>query len=284
MPELPEVEIIARELHRAVRGQKILSVETSWSKLFNRSPGGFARARRELVGKTIKKAVRLGKRIFVYLSGDILWVTHLKMTGGFLYRPQHSNSDGRRSGMLRRKHVRAEFRLSRGTLYFSDIRKFGRMIVGRSEVILKHKDIISLAPDPFQISPSDLAVALKKKIIPIKQALLDQKIISGIGNIYADEILWAAKIHPLTPARDIGESSVKSIISHGQQILKNSIVSGGTSMRDFRNTKGEEGGYLALCNVYGREGKKCRRNCGAHIIKITIGARSARFCPRCQKI
>ncbi|HEY4524130.1 MAG TPA: bifunctional DNA-formamidopyrimidine glycosylase/DNA-(apurinic or apyrimidinic site) lyase [Candidatus Paceibacterota bacterium] len=272
MPELPEVETVARELNRAIHGQKILAVETSWPKLFSRSPGGLARARRELTARTIKKVVRSGKRIFIYLSNDILWITHLKMTGAFLWGGKAKEN----------RFVRAKFRLSRGTLYFSDIRKFGRMIVGKCEAILKHKDIVGLAPDPFQISHPTLRDALRKKSIPIKQALLDQKVIAGIGNIYADEILWASKIHPLLSAHNINEKNIKSIIAHARRILKKSIKYGGTSMRDFKNTKGEKGGYLTFCNVYMRENKNCRRNCGDTINRIMIGSRSTRFCPKCQ--
>ncbi|MDP3956632.1 MAG: bifunctional DNA-formamidopyrimidine glycosylase/DNA-(apurinic or apyrimidinic site) lyase [bacterium] len=318
MPELPEVETVARELDRAISGQKILAVKTSWPKIFSRSPGGFTRTRRELLGKTIQKVARSGKRIFIYLSphlpensrgsatgmnghhrnphrmvqypngkwgglsGDVIWVTHLKMTGLFLYQPRHSYIL-KNVRMSWGKHVRAEFKLSRGMLYFSDIRKFGRMIVGKREVILKHKDIVSLAPDPFQISLDRLKAALQKRTIPIKQALLDQKVIAGIGNIYADEILWAAKIHPLLVARNINEKNIKNIIAHARRILKKSIKYGGTSMRDFKNIKGVKGGYLAFCKVYGREGKSCKRNCGDTINRIVIGSRSTRFCPKCQR-
>ena len=372
MPELPEVETVVRELNRALRGQKILAVKTSWpgpilqntsardigqflpdreaarrsylestspmprqrngrnwpypfglrqfsrtavlrlrrsslttpslprladtrkllatrtgrilengSWIFSRSSGGFSRAKRELVGRTIQKVSRSGKRIFIYLSGDVIWVAHLKMTGAFFYLSQHTNIL-ENVGMLWGKYVRAEFKLSRGSLYFSDIRKFGRMIVGKRETIIKHKDILGLAPDPFQISHSTLRDTLRRRSIPIKQALLDQKVIAGIGNIYADEILWASKIHPLLAARAVKENDTKKIIIHARRILKKSIQYGGTSMRDFKNTRGEKGGYLAFCNVYMRENKKCRRNCGETINRIVIGSRSARFCPKCQ--
>jgi formamidopyrimidine-DNA glycosylase len=159
------------------------------------------------------------------------------------------------------------------------------MLVGKRDKLLRHKDILSLALDPFQISSDALLSALKKRSISIKQALLDQKIISGIGNIYADEILWATKIYPLMPARLLKEFHVRDILLAGRRIMKKSIEKGGTSMRDFRNTKGEKGGYLALCKVYGREGEKCLRNgsCVGIVERIVIGTRSARFCPKCQK-
>lgn len=302
MPELPEVETVARELKRVLQGQKVLNIQSSWPKIFSRSAGGFARAKKELIGKTIKKVERSGKRIFIYLSNsprggqakaglsyrrqaeadDLLWITHLKMTGAYLYQTHHS-SILQNTRMVWDRHIRAEFKLSHGTLYFSDIRKFGRMLVGKREEILEHKDIASLARDPFQITAHEILMALKKKSIPIKQALLDQKVISGIGNIYADEILWATKISPYRMAKLLKETHIKDIIKHARLIMQKSIAHGGTSMRDFINTQGEKGGYLTFCNVYGREGKKCRRNCGATVKRIVISTRSARFCPKCQK-
>lgn len=272
MPELPEVETVARELNRVLKGQKILSVESFWPGLFSRSPGGLARAKRNLIGRVIQKVARRGKRIFIYLSGDTLLAVHLKMTGTFLWDQKTKND----------RFIRAKFFLTRGTLYFSDIRKFGRMIVGSKAELLRHKDIAAIAPDPFQISVEAFAPALNRRSIPIKQALLNQEVISGIGNIYADEILWAAEISPFISARLIKNINVKNIITHAKRIMLASIAHGGTSMRDFKNTKGERGGYFALCNVYGREGGACRRNCGGIIKRVVIGTRSARFCPKCQ--
>src|SRR3989344_2915592 len=273
MPELPEVETVARSLNKKVRGQKILSAKTSWPRHFSRSPGGFAHFAREARGRVIKSISRRGKRIVFRLSGGKLLVAHLKMTGAFLYGVAGEGD----------RFTRVVFKLSRGTLYFSDIRKFGRFIFGNVAEVESSEDVKNIGPDPFSATATEFERRFRMRRGSIKNTLLNQSVISGIGNIYADEILHRTRIHPLTGTERLSRRQLGAIRAAAIKILKRSCAAGGTSMRDFRNTEGKPGGYIALCRAYGREGESCLFRCGGKIVRLKLGARSAHFCPKCQK-
>ena len=275
MPELPEVETVARDLRSKILGARILGVRTIWPKHWSRSPGGFSRFARDVNGRTIRAVRRLGKRVVIELSGGKKLLAHLKMTGNFLWNEAGENN----------KHIRAVFSLSSGTLYFSDIRKFGRFIYGTDAELFRLKDISRLGPDPLELTSKDFIARFSGRRGRIKQALLNQEIVSGIGNIYADEILHAAGINPEMRVERLNASRIEAISRHAKRILLASIKARGTSMRDFRDTSGDKGNYIGLCKVYGREGKAClRRGCNGSIVRKTVGARSAHFCLTCQKI
>ena len=273
MPELPEVETVARSLNKKVRGQKILSVWTSWPRHFSRSPGGFTRFAREAKGKVVLDVSRRGKRIIFRLNGGKLLVAHLKMTGIFLWGVAGEGN----------KFTRMKIVLSRGTLYFSDIRKFGRFIFGDVAEVESSEDVKNIGPDPFSATAVEFERRLRARRGGIKNTLLNQVVVSGIGNIYADEILHRTHIHPLTEVERLSSGQISGIRASAIKILKHSIAAGGTSMRDFRNTEGKPGGYITLCRAYGREGESCLFRCGGKIVRLKLGARSAHFCPKCQK-
>ena len=177
------------------------------------------------------------------------------------------------------------FQLSGGKmLAFSDLRKFGKVELWRTEELINSKEIKKLGPEPLEKS---FTFKIFKKVLEnkkgkIKQVLMDQGIIAGIGNIYSSEILWEAKINPFKKASELSGEELKKVYRAVQKILKKAIKAKGESFSDFRRIFGEKGGFDPLRKVYGREGKSCSR-CRAKIEKVKIGSRSAYYCPVCQK-
>lgn len=270
MPELPEVETVARDLNEKIGGRKIVGLETNWPKHFSRSRGGFKAFQAAVLHKEIKEIFRRGKQVIFHLHGGTFFSVHLKMTGNLLVNPPDSES---------KKHIHVRFVLSEGDrLAFSDIRKFGRISLTDRE------SVDASAPDPFEISRAGLQNLFRKQKGRIKDFLLKQEKVSGIGNIYADEILHASGIHPRTPTGNIPEKKVAELWGHARAILSQAIELRGTSMRNFRDTEGRKGEFKGLCKVYGREGDPClRKSCGGVIQRELVGNRSAHFCPSCQK-
>ena len=307
MPELPEVETTARALNKLVRGRKIKKVWTDWPKYFrSKSEIVFKKC---VVGRKILSVRRIGKNVVFDLSGDHVLVIHQKMSGHLLvgaWKKQHgkwrSDEDGLKEQWENQKWVpeapknspfwdpknrfiRLIFFLDHGEmLALSDLRRFAKVLCGPKEEILGLPDFENLGPDP---TARNFTFEKFKKLFEgkrgkIKQVLLDQSFIAGIGNIYADEILWKAKIHPLTRVEKFNEKELKSLYGSTKEILKKALKLQGTSIDDYRKPKGRKGGYADVRYVYGREGEKCKR-CSAKIKRIKIGGRSAHFCSHCQK-
>lgn len=265
MPELPEVETIVRYLRPHLVGKRIVAVKTDTRRLF-RDHKNIDEVRKLVVGQKIVSCRRIGKNIFFDFEDGHSLVLHLMMTGRLLLNPEKT-----------RPHDRAAFILSAGTvLIFNDTRKFGRCrIVGAGKNIC--------GDDALLIAPEKFYSGLQNKKSPIKTALLDQAVVAGIGNIYADEILWDAKIHPQKRAHMLTYAEIKKIFSSMKKILSRAIAHGGTTFRDYQKPDGSSGGYFALRNVYRREGERCGKDKGI-IKKIVLGGRSTHFCSRHQTL
>lgn len=273
MPELPEVETIVRQLDRQLKNKKIIGVRVAQEKLIkNVSAREFIKA---LTGRTIKKISRRAKLLVFHLNG-LTMLAHLKMSGRLLYlKPE--------APMV--KHTHIIFKLSDGhELRYWDQRRFGAIKIFRSTAE-KIPELKTFGPEPvaadFTFEKFRALFAKKKKAV--KPLLMDPTFIAGIGNIYADEILHYAGVHPLRPAAGLNKLELLKMYQGLKKILNKSIALRGTSFDLYQDSSGKEGGYLKYLRVYGRAGKKCLKKCGGQISRQKIGSRSAHFCPVCQK-
>lgn len=301
MPELPEVQTIVNDLNNKVKGLSITDVWTDWPKYFKRSKGRFDGFKKVVRNKKIEKVWRLGKNIIFDLSGDKKMLIHQKMTGHLLigrWQIKNNKPVVLEKGLLAEKvndYIHAIFYLSGSPsskvgagkmMGFSDLRKFGKILTASKKDFAVLDDVKKVGPDPLQkgFGFAQLKSLVTKKRGPIKKVLMDQNVISGIGNIYADEILFVSKIHPLTKIESLDDKKLKIIFEASKKILKKAIRLRGTSTSDYRDTAGKKGGYGNVRLVYQREGEKCPNRCGGIIKRIKVGGRSAHFCSNCQKI
>lgn len=289
MPELPEVETIRRGLNDFILKQKILQIDVLCEKSFC-GPTAVALAR-------IKAIRRKGKALLIDLDNDITLMIHLRMTGQLIYRANGIN-DGYDTtktfagghptdsffAELPNRQTRVIFRLEEGTLYFNDQRKFGFVKPIPTSEVEADKFIANLGPEPWDLSPAVFFQKLQQhKNSPIKAVLLNQKIVAGIGNIYADEALFMSKIHPATLAGNISESQAATLIQNAALVMEKSIASGGSTMATYIRPDGTKGDYLEkFAQVFRRDGLPCLV-CGADIIKIRVAGRGTHLCPKCQK-
>jgi len=275
MPELPEVQTTISGLNKFLPGLKIRDVWSDWQKMI-KFPKSFTMFKKEIIGEKIIKADRRGKNILISLSGNKTLLVHMKMTGSLFY--------GKDPGV---KFIHFSLSLSNGKkLILSDLRKFAKVLVWPTDKLSELSDINKIGPDALAkgLSLKKFKEALRKKPNgKIKQVLMDQNIIAGIGNIYSDEILWCAGIQPLRKVSDIKESEFGKIYKKMLLILKKAISLGGDSMSDYRNIYGEKGRYQDHHRAYHREDKPClKKGCKGKIKRIKVGGRSACFCPVCQ--
>jgi len=272
MPELPEVETVVRSLQKTIGGLTIERVTIRKTASVHPSPRQFSR---QLRGATVAAVTRRGKNILIRLStGDTLWV-HLKMTGHFDFLPADAPT-------TKHDHVIFHFRGRDETLRFNDYRRFGRLRMYPTESIGKQRGLAELGPEPLEITADDFTQRLRRCRRMIKPALLDQTFLAGVGNIYADESLYLARIHPRRSTASISLPKARELHGHIQAILKRAIRLMGTSVDTFIGLNGQAGRFQKYPQAYGREGQPCRR-CGAVIVRKAIGGRSAHFCPRCQR-
>jgi formamidopyrimidine-DNA glycosylase len=222
----------------------------------------------------VRAVERLGKAILFRIEGargdERLLVVHLGMTGRLSVVP--SGAEGGR-------HLHARITFDDGTeLRYHDPRRFGYVHAGPSAQVIA---ALGIAPDPFQIDAATLATRLAGRTAPVKALLLDQRLVSGVGNIYADEALHLARVHPLTPGgRAAGKS--ERLLAALRTVLACAIRAGGTTLRDYRRLDGSNGDFQRRLAVYGREGEACPR-CGARIRRAVVAGRGTHFCPRCQR-
>ena len=272
MPELPEVETIANDLKRRLIGWKIKNVWSDWPKYFVAS-GGFDRVRRVLIGRGIIGVNRRGKNIIFNLSGGYVLAVHLKMTGHFLLDPPANLG-----------YIHLIFELKKGSkkakLYFSDVRKFGRMIVGTSKEVMARPELKNLGPDPLTITIKEFLTRIAGRRGRVKSVLLDQEFLSGVGNIYSDEALYLAKIQPLSRTEKIPPQKLKLLFNKLVGVLKKSIKLRGATRRDYRDLAGRPGDYFNQRLVYARKGEKC--SCGGIVKTVKVGSRTAHYCSKCQ--
>ena len=276
MPELPEVETVRRDLEEQTLHQPIASVEVLLDRTIA-SPSVEEFCQR-LVGQSLVAWYRRGKYLLGELeSGDRLGV-HLRMTGQLLWMGSCEEQV--------HKHTRVRFTLANGCeLRFNDQRTFGQMWLVPTDVPDPEVmcGLAKLGPEPLEPEFSDTYIlnALKKSRKPIKNALLDQKLVAGVGNIYADEALFLSQIHPQTPCNRIGKSRAAKLREAVVKVLSDSIAQRGTTFSNYRDLGGVNGNYLGQAWVYSRDGEDCRR-CGSTIERIKLAGRSAHFCPSCQ--
>ncbi|MEW6080179.1 MAG: bifunctional DNA-formamidopyrimidine glycosylase/DNA-(apurinic or apyrimidinic site) lyase [Thermodesulfobacteriota bacterium] len=273
MPELPEVETVVRGLRTAVTGKVLAGVVCRYTKINRDNPRGW---RRMLTGHRFLTVRRRGKNILMDLSGGLtLWV-HLKMTGHF-YFADLDTPPGPHDLVL--FDLKGEDR----QLRYQDTRRFGRVRLFLTNTVMEQKGLADLGPEPLEITRPDFVARMNRTGRMIKPALLDQRFLAGIGNIYADESLFRAKIHPRAQTNGISARKVNALYDAIRDVLTAAIANMGTTVDTFAGVEGEFGGFQSYLQAYGREGEPCL-NCGGTIRREVIGSRSAHYCPRCQRV
>ncbi|MEC1472156.1 DNA-formamidopyrimidine glycosylase [Bacillus haynesii] len=274
MPELPEVETVRRTLAGLVRGKTIDAVEVRWTKIIKRpaEPEEFARL---LAGQTIQSIGRRGKFLLFHLD-DCVMVSHLRMEGKYGLHQNDEPLD---------KHVHVIFRFTDGSeLRYRDVRKFGTMHLFKPGEELTELPLRQLGPEPFssEFTAGYLRERLKKTNRSVKTALLDQRTVVGLGNIYVDEALFRAGIHPETTANKLTKKQTVLLHEEIIQTLKEAVEAGGSTVRSYINSQGEIGMFQLKLFVYGRKDEPCKK-CGSPIEKTVVGGRGTHFCIKCQK-
>ncbi len=290
MPELPEVETVRAGLAQFLVGQKIVSAETTWPKSFPNDP---KLVRDKVVEATVLSVDRRGKAIIIPLSSGYSLLIHLKMTGQLVYRPKHGKGFGGGHptdsliSTLPDTSTRVIIELASGTLFFNDQRKFGWVRLEKTNGLYERNEFLrKLGPEPlsdtYTFAQFKTAVQ-KRKNTSIKAAILDQTVVAGVGNIYADEGLFAACIHPATKVADVSTVKLHRLFDALREVMTLSIRLGGSSDKNYVDAEGKKGSYLKFAKVFRREGKECPV-CGGVIKKTRVAGRGTHFCPRCQKL
>jgi formamidopyrimidine-DNA glycosylase len=289
MPELPEVETVRIGLSSLLPGKKVIQVESDWAKSFQ---GDVHDTQTYLIGARIEAVKRRAKVLLVELSSEYCLVIHLKMTGQLVFRSQserfgagHPNAS--LVGELPDKSTRVTFTFDDGSkLFFNDQRKFGWVRLLPTVEVPAIDFFRRVGPEPLadDFTAKDFVVRIRRRPrSTIKAVLLDQTILAGVGNIYADESLWGAKIHPSTPVQDISDRTIATLFKSLQAVLRLSIEKGGSTDKNYVNAEGKRGSYLSFASVFRREGHACPR-CGTTIIKLKVAGRGTHICPYCQRI
>lgn len=269
MPELPEVQTIVDDLKNKISGARIIDVKTLTRSIWRYK---YPR-KRNIIGTTVSGISRRGKYILVILSNGNVIIVHLGMTGRLTFAP---------SGYRSEKHTHVVLKFAGFDLHYNDIRRFGFLDLRGLDDLKKVSYLKKLGPDPFELKRERFIDIIKSKKRMIKPLLLDQSIVSGLGNIYSDEILFEARIHPRTISSKIGSKRLVNLYEASLVILKNAIKARGSSISNYVDGSGVRGVYQNSHRVYGREGQPCEK-CGAKIKGEIVGGRSAHFCPRCQR-
>ncbi len=273
MPELPEVETVRRGLERWCLDRIIEKVELFHPRATN--PRSMAPIT-EIAGATIKKLSRRGKFLWFEIDRPFTLVAHLGMSGQFRIQPIHAVDE---------RHLRARFLLGDSELRFVDQRTFGWLAVDEFAAGIPTL-VRSIAPDLFD-PQFDRAAVIKKfrsKGSEVKRVLLDQGVMSGVGNIYADEALWLSRIHPQSAASSLAPRKIGQLINAAERVMSQALLEGGTSFDSlYTNINGESGYFAQSLQAYGRENEACSR-CHIQIRRIVFGGRSSHFCPKCQRL
>jgi formamidopyrimidine-DNA glycosylase len=295
VPELPEVETIRRQLAPEVEGRRIESVEILDERLTR--PVAPSLVARRLTGRRIETVDRRGKYLLLHLEGGRALALHLRMTGNLLLRAANEGTvadlmEVDRLGGPRLyesppevRHLRARLSLDDGSeLLFTDLRRFGQAIVLADGTELEEYFAARLGVEPLsaELTPEALCRLAAGRTAPLKSFLLTQSAVAGIGNIYADEALHRAELHPLSPAGSMKIEHCEALAEGIVEALEAGLDFGGASMNDYRDARGELGSMQDEFLVHTREGKPCVR-CGETIERIVVGGRSTYFCPACQK-
>ncbi|MDR1450293.1 MAG: bifunctional DNA-formamidopyrimidine glycosylase/DNA-(apurinic or apyrimidinic site) lyase [Propionibacteriaceae bacterium] len=290
MPELPEVETVRRGLERLAVGRRISDVVIHEAKSFPVEAGTREDAAARLVGAKVTAARRRAKLLILDLDDDLSLVAHLKMTGQMVVRGSEDWGAGHPTASLLAKlpdrSTRLEFGFDDGSrLFFNDQRKFGWVKALPTAAVEQLPFIAALGPEPFD--PTGYT-EFRRRITrhsraSLKASLLDQTIVAGIGNIYADESLWAARLHPAVPVGQVSARKLREVFQAAGQVMQLSIDLGGSTDRNYVDAEGNPGAYLGFANVFRREGQPCHR-CGTTIVKTRVAGRGTHLCPRCQRL
>jgi len=291
MPELPEVQTTVNALKARILGLRITEVWTDWDKMI-KSPSSFSEFRRKILGRKILDIRRRAKYIIFFLEGGFLLVIHQKLSGHLLLGKWERKA-GRWESLLGgayndrvNSYIHFLAKLSNGEmLAFSDLRKFGKILLLNEKEFQKLPEIQKLGLEPLakEFSLRRFREILRNQRRTIKQVLMDQNLIAGIGNIYSNEALWLAKIHPSKRAALLSEAEIKSLYKAVRDVLSKALKLKGDSVVDYRLINGRKGGFQEVQNVYRKTGEPCPR-CGTPIKRIKINGRSSFFCPKCQKL
>lgn len=284
MPELPEVETTVRGLNRTVRGKKIVGITTVYKSAYHKDkdnikdPKFFKYFKSKIIGQKILKAERRAKNILIHLGNGETILTHMKMTGFYFYNPPKDT-----------KFIRLNFELDNGKhLAFSDMRKFAKVTLIETDKLPHSPHLSHLGPEPldnkFGIKNFESRIMMRPNT-PIKTVLMDQTLIAGIGNIYSDEILWRAGIHPSSKPQVIPKTNLTLAFKAMKEVLKKGIDFGGDSMSDYKNINGKSGKFQEHHQAYRRTGERClKRGCLGVMQRLVVGTRSAHFCNLHQKL
>jgi formamidopyrimidine-DNA glycosylase len=262
MPELPEVETVVRSLRRSIVGRRILNAEFNQLRVLKGRPGETAKA---LIGRRIEAIERHGKFIVIRLDRGVL-VVHLGMTGKLLVDSPQT------------RWTHAIFTLDDGVLNYDDQRQFGRIEYGEA----LPQRVVALGPEPLEITFDEFAGRVMRRHAAIKAVLLNQAVVRGVGNIYADEALFRARIKPEHVAASLSKAAIRRLYDAMRQVLIEAIESRGSSVSNYVDAEGRKGSFQLAHRVYRRTGKPCVK-CGTLIKRTTVAQRGTHFCPRCQR-
>ncbi|GLB58466.1 DNA-formamidopyrimidine glycosylase [Cytobacillus sp. NCCP-133] len=275
MPELPEVETVRRTLQELVVSKTIAHVSVFWPKMV-KHPDEAAQFQDALAGQTFREIGRRGKFLILY-TDDYALVSHLRMEGRYGLFSNAEPAD---------KHTHVIFHFSDGTeLRYKDVRKFGTMHLYAKGDEFNTLPLSHLGPEPFteEFTVDELAAKLRRTTRNIKTALLDQKTIVGLGNIYVDEALFRSRIHPERPANSLSRRELETLHKEISDTLKEAVEKGGSTIRSYVNSQGQIGMFQLELYVYGRKGEGCKI-CGNTLERIVTGGRGTVYCPSCQKL
>jgi formamidopyrimidine-DNA glycosylase len=275
LPELPEVETVRKTLKNLVVNKTIKDITVFWPKII-KNPLEVEQFVDAMIGETIIDVGRRGKFLIIY-TGNFALVSHLRMEGKYGLYPKEEPFD---------KHTHVLFHFTDGTeLRYRDVRKFGTMHLYKKGDEFLTEPLIGLGPEPFseEFSVEYLAKKLEKTTRKIKTALLDQKSFVGLGNIYVDEALFRAGIHPERIANTLNKTEISILHREIVATLSEAVKKGGSTIRSYINSQGEIGMFQLELYAYGRNGEECKR-CGTLLEKTTVGGRGTHYCPQCQKI
>lgn len=275
MPELPEVETVKEALNQTVKGQTIKDIELRYEPMVkNMSADEF---KEKLINQTIQAVSRRGKYL-VFHFDDYQLLSHLRMEGKYFYVD---------SDFELNPHVHVIFTLENGKrLLYQDTRKFGTYHLYDKAIDLETTapfQVLGLEPFATEFTPSYVKEKIQNKKKPIKSLLLDQTVVCGLGNIYVDEVLYRARLHPLTSSSELTDKDIENVVKYTVEVLARAIELGGTTIRTFRSSHGVSGTFQNELLVHQRKGENCYE-CHTPIEKIKVGGRGTYFCPTCQKL
>lgn len=274
MPELPEVETVRRGLLKIAKGRKINAIDVYYG---NTIVGDVEEFRHALIGQTITDVNRRGKYLLFRFTNQLTMISHLRMEGKYFNQEQGKPID---------KHTHVVFKFTDGTeLCYHDTRKFGRMQLVKTGTEMSVAGLKTIGPEPTDkdFTLDYFRSILKRSRGKIKPFLLNQRHVAGLGNIYADEVLWLSKINPEQPANSLTDEQIRQL--HDNIIKEIAVATKykGTTVHSFTNAFGDAGGFQEKLHAYGRGGEKCER-CGTKMVKIKVAERGTTFCPHCQPL